>query len=272
MAKENINKLRQQQEEERAINPVFSKIVREFVTLEHTGSDSKLSDFKLNYNGLNICIEMTRIEPYTNRGWESQCKVENAIEKLIRKVISDKKKNPICAIHVTLGPVLLQIKKGTRIKNTPNIEKIIGAALNGRVNHDYFREFNVNRKIARSNLMKDERYLATLRLIEKLSGKPFPEISFSNPGMILTPICPKDILSAISHKEDAYDDYKNNRGEQFKEVWLCLYLPDTEFGYTIKGAEIPVIESRYDRIYLSEEKHLFARLIYNRSDNPKLDV
>lgn len=254
MAKENINRLRQQHEEERAINPVFNKIVSEFVSLEHTGSDSKLSDFKLNYNGSNICIEMTRIEPYLNRECESQCKVENAVDKLIRKVVRNKKKNPICTIHVILGPALSKIKIGTRIKNIPNIEKIIGAALNGRVNHDYFTEFSVNRKIARPNLMKDERYLATLRLIEKLSGKPFPEISFSNPGMILTPICPKDIPSAISHKEDSYDDYKNNRGEQFKEVWLCLYLPDTEFGYTIKGAEIPIIESRYDRIYLSEEK------------------
>lgn len=272
MAKENINKLRQKREEVRAINPVFDKIVREFVTLEHTGSDSKLADFKLNYNGLNICIEMTRIEPYTNRDWESQCKIENAIDKLIRKVIRDKKKNPICTINVILGHVLSNIKKGTRIKNIRNIEKIIGAALNGRVNHDYFLEFNVNRKMARANLMKDERYVTTLRLIEKLSGKNLPEISFSNPGIILTPISSNDIVSAILHKEDAYDDYKNNREEKFDEVWLCLYLPDTEFGYTIKGAEIPIIESKYDRIYLSEENHPIARLIYNKSDNPKLDI
>lgn len=272
MEKININQLRQQQEEKRAINSVYDKIVREFIKLEHIGADSKKPDFRLNYNGLNICIEMTRIEPYKNRNMETQCVIENAVEKIVRKVIKDKGKNPLCSIHIILGSILSTLKKGTRINKIQNIERIIGAALNGRVNREYFTEFKVNRKIGAMRLMKKEEHVATLKVIEKLMGKPFPEINFSNPGGFLDPISEKDILTAIKHKENEYSDYKNNRGESFDEVWLCLYLPDSEHGFTIRGASIPTINSQYERIYLSEEKSPFARLIYNKTDTPKLDI
>ena len=114
--------------------------------------------------------------------------------------------------------------------------------------------------------------MATLNVIERLTGKPFPEIVFSNPGAVLESVTEEDISIAINHKEKDYEDYKNNREEKFDEVWLCLYLPDSEFGFTIRGAVLPPIASKFDRIYLSEEKMPFARLIYCKDSSKQLDI
>lgn len=272
MEKLNLNKLRQQQEEKRAVNSVYDKIVSEFITLEHTGSDSKKPDFRLNYNGKNICIEMTRIEPYKNRGLESQCEIVSAVEKLVRRKVKEIGISPVCTIHIILGPTLSILKRGRRIKNIINIDKVIENALKGRVDKNYFTEFRVNKKIGDRRLMNDKKYVASLKIIERLTGKPLPEIVFSNPGCVLESITEDDISMAINHKEKEYDDYKYQRGENFDEVWLCLYLPDTEFGFTIRGAITPPAVSKFDRIYLSEEKMPFARLIYCKDSSKQLDI
>lgn len=272
MEKININMLRQQQEEKRAVGPVYDKIVMEFVTLEHIGSDCKKPDFRLNYNGRNICIEMTRIEPYKNRNLESQCEIENAVEKLVRKIVKEKGISPVCTIHIILGPTLSYLEKGSKVKEISNINKIIENALEGKIDTNYFTEFDVNKKIGDEQLMNDKTYIASLEVIEKLTGKPLPEIVFLKPGCVREPISEADIAKAINHKEKDYDDYKYKRGETFDEVWLCLYLPDSEYGFTIRGAIPPHIVSNFDRIYLSEEKFPYARLIHCKNSSVQLDI
>lgn len=272
MDKINLNKLRTQQEEQRAIHSVYDKIVREFVSLEHIGEDSSKPDFRLNYNGKKICIEMTRIEPYKNMGYESQSTIQDAVAKIIRKKIKEEGMNPICSIHIILGPFLSKIKIGTKIKKNKGIEKIIGAALKGRVNHDYFTEFKKNSLIRTKAQKEDAKYKATLQLISRFSGKPLPEINFSNPMMMINHISEEDITKAITHKEGHYKEYKNNSDESFEEIWLCIYIPRSEYGFTIRGASIPTIVTQYDRVYLAEEDSIFSRLIYSKNPNVKLDV
>ena len=69
------------------------------------------------------------------------------------------------------------------------------------------------------------------------------------------------IKPAIIKKEDKIEYYKK-KNPDIDEYWLCLLLPDEEFGFTIKGAEAPPLyKSSYSRIFLAQNCPPFVRYL-----------
>ena len=69
------------------------------------------------------------------------------------------------------------------------------------------------------------------------------------------------IKPAIINKEAKIESYKK-KNPDINDYWLCLFLPDEEFGFTIKGVESPPqYESSYSRIFLAQNCPPFVRYL-----------
>ena len=53
-----------------------------------------------------------------------------------------------------------------------------------------------------------------------------------------------------------------SKNPDIDDYWLCLFLPDEEFGFTIKGVESPPqYKSSYPRIFLAQNSPPFVRYL-----------
>ena len=69
------------------------------------------------------------------------------------------------------------------------------------------------------------------------------------------------IKPAIINKEAKIESYKK-KNPDINDYWLCLFLPDEEFGFTMKGvASHPQYESSYSRIFLAQNSPPFVRYL-----------
>ena len=69
------------------------------------------------------------------------------------------------------------------------------------------------------------------------------------------------IKPAIINKEAKIESYKK-KNPDINDYWLCLFLPDEEFGFTIKGVESPPqYKSSYPRIFLAQNSPPFVRYL-----------
>ena len=76
---------------------------------------------------------------------------------------------------------------------------------------------------------------------------------------ILSPIPFEYVKPFILKKEQKIDWYRKNN-PNIEEMWLCLFLPNEEFAFTIKGIEVPINhKSSYDRVILVQESPPFVR-------------
>ena len=67
------------------------------------------------------------------------------------------------------------------------------------------------------------------------------------------------IQPLIAKKEEKLLTYKE-KNLNIGEMWLCVLLPDEEFGFTIKGLECPTeYKSKYKRIILVQKTPPFVR-------------
>lgn len=67
------------------------------------------------------------------------------------------------------------------------------------------------------------------------------------------------IQPLIAKKEEKLLTYKE-KNPNIDEMWLCIFLPDEEFGFTIKGLECPMgYKSNYKRIILVQNTPPFVR-------------
>ena len=67
------------------------------------------------------------------------------------------------------------------------------------------------------------------------------------------------IQPLIAKKEEKFQTYKE-KNPNIDAMWLCIFLPDEEFGFTIKGLECPMgYKSNYKRIILVQNTPPFVR-------------
>lgn len=254
--------LLQKQEEEYAISPILAFERDGIENVNHIGERHE-PDFLLEYKGKSVGLEVVTLHPYQNNDYNTPKQVENFISGYIHKYLQDRGYEGFSCINIALGSKLL-FSSG-KLKNNTEVTTAIENAINGNVNPDFFVEFRFV-DLSKGVEMEKE-YIQKLTDLEALSGQKSPVISFCNPGGIQIPINEEDINKALSLKEKKYNRYTSYEGQQFDEVWLCMALPDEEYGFTIKGAPVPTINSKFDRIYLSQTIFPFARLIHCNETN-----
>ena len=83
-------------------------------------------------------------------------------------------------------------------------------------------------------------------------------INFTFQGF-LDPMPFSFIQPLIAKKEEKLQTYKE-KNPNIDEMWLCIFLPDEEFGFTIKGLKCPMgYKSNYKRIILVQNTPPFIR-------------
>lgn len=252
--------LLQKQEEEKAIFPIIA-LEGGDIEFEHIGERHE-PDFKLRYNGKRIGLEVVTLHPYKNHRFNVPAEVENFVSDYIHEKYQYQDCPEFSCISIALGPKLLY--SSGKLKNTPEVKTAIENAINRNIDYDYFAEFRLTDLT--KDITVDAEYLHSLTHLASQYGQKFPIVSFDNPGGMQSPVSENDINVALSLKEEKYNRYTSHNGVQFDEVWLCMALPDEEYGFSIKGAPIPIIDSKFDRIYLTQTTIPFARLIYNRNE------
>lgn len=93
-----------------------------------------------------------------------------------------------------------------------------------------------------------------------MKDKSYINIYFTFAGFLF-PISIKCLESAISKKEKKIEYYKQLNPD-IDEFWLCLYLSDEEFGFTIKGIEpLKKIKSSYSKIIIAQSFPFYVRFL-----------
>lgn len=266
---EKLNKRLQEQEE---------SIARHYLScyLEIPYDNFKKSespDFTTNINGNEIGIEVTTVHPSEivtkadalNNNYNRKGQNKNIIEKAIKN---------ICYSYMTkynIYDISIRIRLNTDLyfksyninkkkkEIEPEIDTIFQKIKNDTssiVEQFAFRTFTYSNKYLESVYIQYYHNAGWKELFEKDRSRI--NIYFTFQGF-LAPMPFDFIKPLLTQKEEKLQTYKE-KNPNIDEMWLCIFLHDEEFGFTIKGLECPMgYKSNYKRIILVQGTPPFVR-------------
>lgn len=251
--KEKINRNQFQKEKERfQILPITSLLgIHQDKELEML--DTVRPDFKINYEGKQVGIEVTEVRPHQKRNDKNEIidvsAINNALEKVIRSRL---KLNDIKGFRVDAIPQDAIYYSRLDTKNPKLIEEIDNLLKDRIVSHQFFKSIEIG----------------------QLRGPDGTEYFIDNNeigihiywgGGFLELIPPSSIIEVIRKKEELYTAYNKENNYCFDELWLFIVLSHEEHGFTFKGFELPYeFSSVYNRIYVGQHIPPFANCIYQK--------
>lgn len=249
------NELKQKQIDEREAEPLF---VKEHLPLKDAEYDKgRFPDFRIRINNRTIGIEVTEIWPYKSKAAanNNKLKSENALRDIIISAISSEYV-PFPSIDVILDDKIYCINK---LKGHEGIKKeIIDILSHGKTKGCQYIKYFMPHICPNAGFDKNKisinftwgGFQEQVPLKDD-EGQENEEIS-------------NVIYNAIRKKEKILSDKCDY--SVFAEYWLCIALPLEERRFSIKNIKLPLdFDSRFDRIYLTQQFPPLALEIYNKS-------
>ena len=231
-------------------------------------------DLALTFDNKMVGVEITTLRPsiYMTFPMDKPSKGQSiqAVENAVRKIIYE------CMLDLNLFDLTMQIELepelyfgGIQVKKVKDLLKSSFMDIFANFSNDVV-EIDSS-KVLRSYKYGKHGYFLSVEFtcypnsgFDKLIKNNFSVISdiikFTFHGFF-HPLPFWSIEPFIRKKEKKLTFYKN-QNTNFQEYWLCLYLPETEYYFTIKGVKIPEsFETSYDRIIMIQSKPPFCREI-----------
>ena len=266
---EKLNKLLQEQEESMARHYLSCYLKIPYDNFKKSESP----DFTTIINGSNIGIEVTTVHPSEmitkadalNNNYSRKGQNKNIIEKVIKNICYNS------MIKYSIYDISIRIRLDTDLyfksyninekkkEIEPEIDTIFQQLKNdisSIVDRLLIRTFTYSGKYLESVYVENFHNAGWKELFEK--DKNSINIYFTFQGF-LDPMPFDFIQPLIAKKEEKLLTYKE-KNPNIDELWLCIFLPDEEFGFTIKGLECPMgYKSNYKRIILVQNTPPFVR-------------
>lgn len=265
MRKESRNKQLQNLEED-----TVRHLLSIFLQIPYSSIKKRESpDCLVTLNGKNVGIEITTMRPsmlVTATTINSIGQNKNAIECVIKEICYNcMQKYEIydISIRFRLNLDLYYTRYNIKDKKKFLVEVVDGIFKN--LQKDIVSETQEKYKIKRYAYSYEEFANITFEYCPYagwksifMKDKTKINIYFTYQGFLF-PIPFEYVKSFILKKEKKLESYKKNN-QNIDEMWLCLYLPREEFGFSIKGIEVPLnYKTAYDRVILVQDFPHFAR-------------